>query len=233
MNDFKFGVVVFPGSNCEQDVVYAIKHLGYQADYVWHRETSLDGFDAVILPGGSSYGNYLRSGAIASLSPIMTAIKDFALQGKPVLAISNGFAILTEAGLLPGVLLQNQTQKYISQTVSLRVETSVCQWLNPTPGAVLTMPISHGSGNYVVDELTLGRMETMGQIVLRYTQADGSLLPDPSSVGGAVDNIAAVCNERGNVLGMLPYPERVVDGLAGTDGSVFFSTIIKHLEAVI
>jgi len=232
VSDFRFGVVVFPGSNCEQDVIHAIRHLGYQADFIWYQEKTLEGFDAVVLPGGFSYGDYLRCGAIARFSPIMEAVKDYASRGMPVLGICNGFQILTEAGLLPGALLRNRDLKFICKPVSLKVEESVCQWLDLAPGTVVMLPINHNEGNYFCDELTLGRMEATGQVVLRYSLPDGTIPPGGVAPNGAFDDIAGICNERGNVFGLMPHPERVTDGISGTDGGAFFSAIVRRLEAV-
>ena len=233
MTDFRFGVVVFPGTNCEQDVVAACRHLGYRADYIWHQETSLSGFDAVILPGGASFGSYLRSGAIASLSPVMEAVADLAALGRPVLGICDGFQILCEAGLLPGVLMRNRGLKHITQSVQLRVEASVCQWLDLPAGTLIELPISHSDGRYFCDELTLGRLVAKGQVVLRYCQPDGSSPATGSAPNGALDDIAGITNERGNVFGLMPHPERVTDGLSGSQGSVFFQSIVQRLEAVV
>lgn len=232
MSAFHFGVVIFPGSNCDQDVIHAVRHLGYQASYIWHQDTSLDQFDAVVLPGGFSYGDYLRCGAIARFSPVMEAVSEYANAGMPVLGICNGFQILAEANLLPGALLRNRGLKFICESVNLRVEPSVCQWLDLAPGTVVSLPINHNEGNYFCDELTLGRMEAMGQVVLRYSLADGSIPEGGMAPNGALDDIAGICNERGNVFGLMPHPERVTDGLNGADGGAFFSAIVKHLEAV-
>ncbi|MCL2631796.1 MAG: phosphoribosylformylglycinamidine synthase subunit PurQ [Coriobacteriia bacterium] len=231
MSDFRFGVIIFPGTSCGQDVVHAIRHLGFDADYVWHADSSLDGFDAVVIPSGASYGNYLRSGAIASHSPIMEAVKDYAELGKPVLGISNGFQILTEAGLLPGEMLQNKSVKYVSKSVQISVQNNSCQWLDIAPGTELTLPISHGFGSFYVDQDTLKEMEANGQIVLCYAQCDCAAA-DQEDASCSLDSIAAVSNRQGNVLGMMPYPERVTDGIAGTDGGAFFSAIVKHIKEV-
>ncbi|MCL2136923.1 MAG: phosphoribosylformylglycinamidine synthase subunit PurQ [Coriobacteriia bacterium] len=232
MNEFRFGVVVFPGSSCEQDVVYAIRYLGYQAEYVMYQETELAAYDAIILPGGFAYGNYLRPGALAGPSPIMAAVKEYAVAGMPVLGIGNGFQVLTEAGLLPGVLLPNRELAFISGMVSLRVEQSVCQWLDFGPGTVLDMPIGHYYGNYYCDQLTLGRMEAKGQIAMRYALPEGSTPPEGAAANGSLDDIAAICNERGNVFGLMPHPEQIVDGIISEDGEAFFSTIVKRLEDI-
>jgi phosphoribosylformylglycinamidine synthase len=233
MSDFHFGVVVFPGSNCEQDVVYALERLGYRASYVWHQQITLDAYDAVVLPGGFSYGDYLRCGAVARFSPVMEAVGAYALSGRPVIGICNGFQILTEARLLPGALLRNGGLKFICQSVTLRVEKSVCQWLDLSPGTVLRVPINHNEGNFFCDAKTLATLKARGQIVLRYCEKDGSRLPSGSAPNGALDDIAGICNEAGNVFGLMPHPERVCDATTGgTDGGAFFSTIVRRVREV-
>jgi phosphoribosylformylglycinamidine synthase len=229
----KFGVVRFPGSNCEQDVVIACRYLGFDVDYIWHGDTDLAGFDAVVLPGGFSYGDYIRTGAVARFSPVMGAVVHFAERGGPVLGICNGFQILTEAHMLPGAMLRNRGLKFICETVSLRVESSVCQWTGAPAGSVLRIPINHNEGNYTVDAETLARMQDAGQIVLRYCEPDGTRAAGGSAPNGALDDIAGVCNERGNVFGLMPHPERVVDPEAnGTDGQSFFKRIVETLAGV-
>jgi phosphoribosylformylglycinamidine synthase len=228
-----FGVVVFPGSNCEQDVIHALNHLGYEASYVWHQATELSGFDAVVLPGGFSYGDYLRCGAVARFSPVMEAVTAYAEAGRPVIGICNGFQILTEAHLLPGALLRNSGLKFLCENVPLRVEENGCAWLDLAPGTVLHVPINHNEGNYFCDEATLARLERNGQIVLRYCAPDGGFLPEGGAPNGALDNIAGICNEHGNVFGLMPHPERVCDGLSGdnaTDGAAFFRAIASALS---
>jgi phosphoribosylformylglycinamidine synthase I len=229
----RFGVVVFPGSNCERDVVKACHYLGLQADYVWHADTDLSGFDAVVLPGGFSYGDYIRTGAVARFSPVMGEVIRFAERGGPVLGICNGFQILTEAHLLPGAMLRNRGLKFICSDVSLKVERSVCQWVGLPAGSVVRIPINHNEGNYTVDMGTLMRMVCYGQVVLRYCEPDGSQAPEGSAPNGAFDDIAGVCNERGNVFGLMPHPERMVDPEAsGTDGQSFFQAIVERLASV-
>lgn len=228
----RFGVVIFPGSNCEQDVLYAARFLGYQADYVWHGDTSLAGFDAIVLPGGFSYGDYIRCGAVARFSPVMAEVVRFAQAGGPVMGICNGFQILTEAHLLPGALLRNSGLKFICHGQTLRVERSVCQWLDLSEGDVVEVPVNHNEGNFICDPATLARMQEHGQIVMRYCEPDGTVRPD-SAPNGALDNIAAVCNEAGNVFGLMPHPERRVDPLTGgTDGVAFFTSIARRLVEV-
>ena len=229
----RFGVVVFPGSNCEQDVVHATRLLGFEAEYVWHGDTDLSGFDAVVLPGGFSYGDYIRTGAVARFSPVMAEVVRFADRGGAVIGICNGFQILTEAHLLPGALLRNRGLKFICKAVDLRVERSVCHWLDATPGSILRIPINHNEGNYICDAETLERLNANGQVVLRYCEPDGSRATGGSAPNGALDDIAGICNERGNVFGLMPHPERVVDPLVGgTDGSIVFQSIARRLSEV-
>jgi len=229
----RFGVVVFPGSNCEQDVVHAANVLGMDAEYVWHGDTSLDGFDAVVLPGGFSYGDYIRTGAVARFSPIMAEVVRFAERGGPVIGICNGFQILAEAHLLPGALLRNRGLKFICKSVPLLVEENVCQWLDLPAGTVVHVPVNHNEGNYTCDAETLARLNENGQVVVRYCEADGSRREEGSAPNGALDDIAGICNERGNVFGLMPHPERVVDpALGGTDGQAFFTAIVRRLAEV-
>ena len=229
----RFGVVIFPGSNCEQDVIRATRFLGFESEYIWHGDTDISGFDAIVLPGGFSYGDYIRTGAVARFSPVMSEVVRFAEKGGPVLGICNGFQILTEAHLLPGAMLRNRGLKFICKTVNLRVEKSVCQWLDTPPGSVIHVPINHNEGNYYCDAETLGALNANGQVVLRYVEPDGSTAPGGSAPNGALDDIAGVCSERGNVFGLMPHPERVVDPLVGgTDGQPFFTTIARRLAEV-
>ena len=228
----RFGVVIFPGSNCEQDAVHAIRHLGMKADYVWHGDTDLSGFDALVLPGGFSYGDYIRCGAVARFSPVMAEVVRFAERGGPVIGICNGFQILTEAHLLPGALLRNRGLKFICKTADLRVEESVCHWLDLPAGTVVRVPINHNEGNYICDAETLARLNESGQVVLRYCEPDGSRAEGGSAPNGALDDIAGICNERGNVFGLMPHPERVVDPVSGgTDGQHFFTSIVRQVAA--
>jgi phosphoribosylformylglycinamidine synthase len=225
----RFGVVVFPGSNCEQDVVHAVRYLGLEAEYVWHGSSSLDGFDAVVLPGGFSYGDYIRCGAVARFSPVMSEVVRFAEQGRPVLGICNGFQILTEAHLLPGALLRNSGLKFVCRRMPLRVD-GTCDWLDLPIGTVLEVPVNHNEGNFTCDEDTLARLREAGRIIVRYCEPDGSSARDGSAPNGALDDIAGICNERRNVFGLMPHPERVVDPRSGgTDGQPFFTTIVRTL----
>jgi phosphoribosylformylglycinamidine synthase len=229
----RFGVVIFPGSNCEQDVIRATQFLGFESEYIWHGDTDLSGFDAIVLPGGFSYGDYIRTGAVARFSPVMAEVVRFAEAGGPVLGICNGLQILTEAHLLPGAMLRNVGLKFICKPVSLRVEENACQWLDQPAGTILEIPINHNEGNYYCDAETLARMEANGQIVLRYVEPDGSTAENGSAPNGSLDDIAGVCNERGNVFGLMPHPERAVDPLTGgTDGQPFFTTIVRTLAEV-
>ena len=177
----KFGVVRFPGSNCEQDIVIACRYLGIDVDYVWHGDTDLSGFDAIALPGGFSYGDYIRCGAVARFSPVMGEVVRFAERGGPVLGVCNGFQVLTEAHLLPGALLRNRGLKFLCETVPLRVESSVCQWVDLPQGTVVRIPIAHNEGNFTADAETLKRLDAEGRVVLRYCEPDGTRAPGGSA----------------------------------------------------
>jgi phosphoribosylformylglycinamidine synthase len=229
----RFGVVIFPGSNCEQDVVHATRHLGFEAQYIWHGDTDLTDCDALILPGGFSYGDYIRCGAVARFSPVMNEVIRFAESGGPVMGICNGFQILCEAHLLPGALLRNDTLKFICREVTLCVEDSVCEWVDLSPDTIVRIPINHNEGNYICDEETLARINASRQVVLRYSDCKGMRGPRGEAPNGALDDIAGVCNERGNVFGLMPHPERAVDPVSsGTDGATFFTSIAKRLAEV-
>jgi phosphoribosylformylglycinamidine synthase I len=229
----KFGVVRFPGSNCEQDIVIACRYLGFDVEYVWHGDTDLTGFDAVVLPGGFSYGDYIRTGAVARFSPVMGEVMRFAERGGPVLGVCNGFQILTEAHMLPGAMLRNRGLKFICKEVPLRVEESVCQWLDLPVGTVVRIPINHNEGNFTADAETIERLSAHGQVVVRYCEPDGTRSPMGSAPNGAMDDIAGICNERGNVFGLMPHPERVcVPEVSGTDGQPFFTAIVRRLAEV-
>jgi len=222
------GIIVFPGSNCEQDVAWACEHLGINYRYLWHGERDLCGVDAVVLPGGFSYGDYLRCGAVARFSPVMEEVIAFAGEGRPVLGICNGFQILTEAHLLDGALLRNKELKFICREVPLRVEAQ-CDWLEAPAGAVLWLPINHNEGNFVCDTETLEQLREHEQVILRYCAPDGSNID--IAPNGALDNIAGICNKRRNVFGLMPHPERVVDpAVGGTDGLHFFLKFACHLD---
>ena len=227
----KVGVVVFPGSNCDHDAYHAVKHVcGQEARFVWHKDADLSGLDAIILPGGFSYGDYLRTGAIARFSPVMGAVKAFAAQGGPVLGICNGFQILQEAGLLPGAMLRNRTVKFLSQPVHVRVERDDTIATSGVPmGTVLTMPIAHGEGNFFMPDPELDRLETAGQVVFRYVDAAGRL-DDAANVNGSARAIAGVCNSSRNVVGLMPHPERASEGeLGSADGRRIFEALIGSL----
>ena len=228
----KFGVVVFPGSNCDQDCVHVLKDvLGQPTVTLWHQETHLRGCDAVVLPGGFSYGDYLRTGAIAKFSPIMSAVTKFAHDGGLVIGICNGFQILLEAGLLPGAMLRNTGLKFICKFVTLRVERTDTPFTNRfTPGQVVRMPIAHNEGRYAVDAKTL--REAQDQVALRYCSADGQLLEE-SNPNGSTDFIAGLTNRAGNVLGMMPHPERASEpALGSTDGRLVFESMLEaHAHA--
>jgi phosphoribosylformylglycinamidine synthase subunit PurQ / glutaminase len=227
----KFAIAVFPGSNCDHDAYHAVKHvLGHDAVFVWHKETSLAGADAVILPGGFSHGDYLRTGAIARFSPVMDAVRSFAEGGGPVLCICNGFQILLEAGLLPGAMLRNAGLKFRCEHVHLRVEqtdtpfTALC-----TPGQVLRVPIAHGEGNYVADPEVIAALEDNRQVVLRYATAAGEVTDD-ANPNGSVNNIAGICSPGRNIVGLMPHPERACEPALGSrDGLVMFESVVAAL----
>jgi phosphoribosylformylglycinamidine synthase len=226
---FKFGVVVFPGSNCDHDAHYvAGTILQQEARLIWHKESSLGDLDVVILPGGFSYGDYLRCGALARFSPIMKDVIRFANNGGMVLGICNGFQILVEAGLLPGVLLRNASLKFACKYVNLRVENADTRFTSRcAKGEVLEMPIAHGDGNYFTDDETLRRLEDNGQIVFRYCERDGRIT-DAANPNGSLSNIAGIINEGGNVMGMMPHPERASDPVLGhTDGRKVFDSLVE------
>jgi phosphoribosylformylglycinamidine synthase len=230
----KFAVIVFPGSNCDHDCYHVVKHvIGQSADFVWHKEKDLSGYDAVILPGGFSYGDYLRTGAMARLSPVMKAVEDFARQGGLVLGICNGFQILLEAGLLPGAMLRNRSLQFICKDVYLRVDNINTPFTcNYVENQVVRMPIAHAEGNYYVDQETYTHLQKNNKIVFRYTGSDGRI-SDEVNPNGSIGNIAGVCNEKGNVLGMMPHPERCGEGILGnTDGYILFESMVYYREKV-
>ena len=225
----KFGIVVFPGSNCDHDCYHAVKHvMGEECEYIWHKTTSLKGFDCIVFPGGFSYGDYLRTGAIAKFSPVMTEIKKFADKGGLVLGICNGFQVLCETGLLPGVLMRNNGLKFICKNVGLRVENVNTPFTTLyEEGALLDVPIAHGDGNYFADSETLRSLSGNGQIILRYSTKDGDI-NEEANPNGSVGNIAGITNKEKNVFGLMPHPERVMEAeLGGTDGLLLFESIIK------
>ncbi len=227
----RFGIVVFPGSNCDHDAYHAAKHVfGQEAVFVWHQDRLPSDIDVVILPGGFSYGDYLRAGAIARFSPVMQDIIRFAQQGKPVIGICNGFQILCESGLLPGALTRNASLRFICKPVHLRVERNDTLFTNQLSiGDVLQIPIAHGEGNYLIDPEGLAALEANRQVVFRYAHADGTVSPD-ANPNGSLNNIAGIVNQQGNVLGMMPHPERCVEPLVGgTDGQAIFRSLIHAL----
>jgi phosphoribosylformylglycinamidine synthase len=227
----KFAVVVFPGSNCDHDAYHAVKHvLGVDAEFVWHKASDLGGADAVILPGGFSHGDYLRTGAIARFSPVMSAVAAFAEEGGPVLGICNGFQVLLEAGLLPGAMLRNRGLKFRCEHVYIRVEeTDTAFTLACRPGQVLRIPIAHGEGNYFADDDTLRRLEDGRQIVFRYTDASGQVV-DSANPNGSVRAIAGLCSARRNVVGLMPHPERACERPLGSDDGLF--VLQSAIEAI-
>ncbi|MGH9440747.1 MAG: phosphoribosylformylglycinamidine synthase subunit PurQ [Thermoanaerobaculia bacterium] len=217
----KFSIVVFPGSNCEHDCFHIAKNLlGCQAEYVWHGDTRLGATDAVILPGGFAYGDYLRSGAMARFSPVMSAVREFAEKGGSVVGICNGFQVLCEARLLPGALRVNKTLRYLCQDVHLRCENNDTPWTNRfDAGAVCTMPIGHGEGNYTASPEELRKLEQAGRIVFRYCEADGAL-SEESNPNGSDASIAGICNEAGNVVGLMPHPDRCAEKILTNDAGI-------------
>jgi phosphoribosylformylglycinamidine synthase len=224
----KFGIVVFPGSNCDEDALHAARDVfGQEADYLWHKDTDLKGSDVVILPGGFAHGDYLRTGAMARFSPIMGPVREFAERGGPVLGICNGFQILLEAGLLPGAMLRNRGLKYRCEHVHVRVEQVDTPFTAAAGvGQVLRIPIGHGEGNYFAPPELLRQLEANRQIVFRYTDPDGRL-DDAWNPNGSVGAIAGLCNESRNVVGMMPHPERACEALlGGMDGRVIFMSLI-------
>ena len=222
MSKLKIAVLVFPGSNCDQDMYHAWKDvMGFDTTYVFHAESSLEQFDAVAIPGGFSYGDYLRCGAIARFSPIMQAVKSFASLGKPVMGVCNGFQILLEAGLLDGALMRNEGLSFICKPTPLRVSNNVSMFTSAyNENQIINIPIAHGEGNYYCDEETYSRLKTNRQIVFEYAE----------NPNGSVNNIAGITNKQGNVMGMMPHPERAVESLLGLiDGLPVFESIQQHL----
>jgi len=228
----KFAVVVFPGSNCDHDAYHvATDVLGAEAAFVWHKDTSLGGADVVVLPGGFAHGDYLRTGAIARFSPVMNEVRRFAMAGGPVIGICNGFQVLTESGLLPGAMLRNTSLQYQCEYVHVKVEqidtpfTVAC-----TKGQVLRIPIAHGEGNYYAEPEVLARLQRNRQIVFRYTNAAGEVTPE-ANPNGSLDNIAGLCNETRNVVGLMPHPERACElSLGSSDGRVLFESVMKAVS---
>ncbi len=228
----RFGIVVFPGTWSDRDCYYAIHDvLGQEANYIWHKETRLSGYDCIVLPGGFSYGDYLRAGAIARFCPVMTAVEQFARGGGLVIGICNGFQILCESGLLPGVLLPNNHLEYRCQWVNLKVENTNSPFsVKCTKEQVLKIPISHYEGNYYADEATLQELEENGQVIFRYSTPSGQIT-DAANPNGSLHNIAGIINNGGNVLGMMPHPERACESILGSaDGNLIWESIIEYLK---
>lgn len=226
------GVVVFPGSNCDHDCVHVLCDvLGQSVRQVWHKETLLDGLDAVVLPGGFSYGDYLRTGAIARFSPVMGSVAQFAAAGGLVLGICNGFQILLEAGLLPGAMLRNRSLSFICQDVYVRVENAATPFTSRCePGQALKIPIAHADGSYYTDEVTLSQLKANAQVVFRYCTADGKVTEE-ANPNGSLDNIAGIRNAAGNVMGLMPHPERCAEAVLGNeDGRLIFLSMLEALE---
>ena len=227
----KFGVVVFPGSNCDHDAFYALKKiLNYETVFLWHKESDLQNSNVIILPGGFSYGDYLRSGAIARFSPIMNSVIEFAGKGGTVIGICNGFQILLEAGLLPGVMLKNKNLKFVCKYVYLKMENRNTTFTSNVKKEVIKIPIAHGEGNYFADEDTLKLLQDNNQIVFKYASESG-LTENEFNPNGSQMNIAGIVNKNGNILGMMPHPERCVDSILGnTDGRNIFESIVENLQ---
>jgi phosphoribosylformylglycinamidine synthase subunit PurQ / glutaminase len=228
----KFGVVVFPGSNCDHDAYHVIsKHVGQPVEFIWHKETDLSSYDAILIPGGFSYGDYLRAGALARFSPVMTAVKNFANAGKLVFGICNGFQILCESGLLPGALIRNADLHFVCKHVNIKVENQNTPFTNQLEtGEVLSIPVAHAEGNYVCDDETFNRLEETNQIVFRYCDKDGNVTAE-ANPNGARSNIAGICNLDRNVLGMMPHPERACEEMLGSnDGRDIFRSLTRAME---
>lgn len=226
-----FSVLQFPASNCDQDAIHAVRALGHSARYVWHKENSLGAADAVIVPGGFSYGDYLRCGAIARFSPVMQAVKQFADNGGLVLGICNGFQVLTEAGLLPGALVRNRDLQFHCEHVFLKTVTPDSPFTRRIPsGKFLRVPIAHGEGCYFADDATLETLKAGNRILWQYCDADGNLT-DKANPNGSLLNIAGICNERRNVAGLMPHPERACENILGSaDGKLIFESILAALQ---
>ena len=229
----KFGVIVFPGSNCDHDAYHVIsKHVGQPVDFIWHRDTDLSTYDAVIIPGGFSYGDYLRAGALARFSPVMNSVKKFAESGRFVLGICNGFQILCEAGLLPGALIRNRDLHFICEHIYVRVETSDSPFTNEMKrGSVLRIPIAHGEGNYFADADVIADLESSRRVIFRYCDSRGQTTDD-ANPNGSVNNIAGICSEGRNVVGLMPHPERACEPVLGSaDGLVLFESVLSQVAA--
>ena len=227
----KFGVIVFPGSNCDHDAYHALKHEhGIDTTFIWHKDTDLGNVDGIIIPGGFSYGDYLRSGAIARFSPVMNEVAGFADKGGPVLGICNGFQILLEAQLLPGTMMHNEQLRFTCKFVNLLCQNRNTPFTTNIPeNRILSIPVAHGEGNYYADRDLLKKLEDGNQIVLRYCNAEGEITPE-TNPNGSTANIAGICNEKGNVVGMMPHPERAVEEKLGSaDGRFFFESALAQI----
>jgi phosphoribosylformylglycinamidine synthase len=230
----KFAVIQFPGSNCDQDCLAAMNGIqGLQAEYVWHKETSLDAFDAIVIPGGFAYGDYLRCGAIARFSPIMQAVMNNARDGKLVLGTCNGFQILCEAGLLPGALVRNRSLRFVCDMVTLRVEVADSPFTRGCPqGSLLRLPLAHGEGCFFADPKTLAELNQNRQVILRYADKQGLVTPE-ANPNGSIENIAGICNREGNVFGLMPHPDRASDARLGSDhGTNIWRSMMQTIAGV-
>ncbi len=228
----KFGILVFPGSNCDHDCYHVVRHvLNCEAEFVWHKEKELRGFDVIIIPGGFSYGDYLRTGAIAKFSPVMKAVKKFAKNGGLIIGICNGFQILLEAGLLPGAVLRNKSLKFICKDIFIRVENNNTPFTNQcNDNKVLKLPIAHAEGSYFADTATLSSLIKNQQIIFRYSDKSGNIT-DSANPNGSIENIAGICNKERNILGMMPHPERCAEAILGNeDGRLIFKSIINFVK---
>lgn len=228
----KFAVIRFPGSNCDQDCFHAVRDvMGLETEYVWHKESSLEGFDAIILPGGFSYGDYLRCGAVARFSPVMKAVEKAATEGKLIIGTCNGFQILCEARLLPGALVRNRSLHFVCSQAILRVETSDSPFTNEIPtGTLLQIPIAHGEGCYVADAATLRELNRNRQVLVRYADEYGRIT-DEANPNGSVENIAGICNAARNVFGLMPHPDRACESrLGSTDGIQIFASMVQAIK---
>lgn len=227
----KAAIIRFPGSNCDQDCELVLREQGFQPEYVWHKDASAAGYDLIVLPGGFSYGDYLRCGAIARFSPVMKSVVEQAAKGVLVLGICNGFQILCESGLLPGALVRNRDLRFICEHVRLRVENNANPFLSAASvGSVLNIPIAHGEGNYVCDAATLAQLKAENRILVRYCDKDGNVTPEVNP-NGTTENIAGICNAARNVFGLMPHPERACDPLLGSnDGRLIFQSILAALN---
>ena len=229
----RFAIIQFPGSNCDQDCLAALNGIaGLHAEYVWHKKTSLDGFDAIVLPGGFAYGDYLRCGAIARFSPIMAAVMEDARRGKLLIGICNGFQILCEAGLLPGALVRNRSLRFVCDMVTTRVEVPDSLFTHGCPeGTLLRMPVAHGEGCFFADENTLQELNDERQVILRYVDSSGRI-DSNANPNGSIENIAGICNRGRNVFGLMPHPDRACEErLGSTDGAKIFRSMVQTVRA--